>query len=71
MKRQVASVKKACGNCFQHNAYRYPDMIFCVLHFLERKKPIHSTLDVCERWKPDSQECFCLQEAAKKRKGRP
>jgi hypothetical protein len=67
MKKQTV-VKKFCGNCFHHSAYSYPDRIFCVLHFLEKKDPIYATLDVCEKWKPDNQECFCLQEALKKRK---
>ncbi|MGB9134187.1 MAG: hypothetical protein WCC63_01150 [Candidatus Bathyarchaeia archaeon] len=71
MKKQTAPVEKFCGNCHQHNTYRYPDQIFCMLHFLEQKNPIYSTLDVCEKWKLDNQECFCLQEAFKKRQGKP
>ena len=67
MKKQTDTVEKLCGNCYHHNAYRYPDQIFCVLHFLEKKNPIYPTLDVCEKWKLDNQECFCLQEALKKR----
>jgi len=66
MKKHSMSKRKYCGNCYYHNALNYPDQIFCIFHFLKQKKPIFSTLDVCENWKPDYQECFCLQEALKK-----
>lgn len=66
MKKQVKSERKYCGNCNHHNAYRFPDKIFCMFHFLKQKNPIYSTLDVCENWEPDYQECFCVQESLKK-----
>jgi len=58
--------EKYCGNCRYHNILHYPDKIFCVFHFLRRKNPKWNTLDVCENWELDYQECFCVKEALEK-----
>ena len=71
MDEQTKPTEKLCGNCHHHNTYSYPDQIFCMFHFLRQKNPVYSTLDVCENWKPDNQECFCVREASKKRQSKP
>jgi hypothetical protein len=60
--------KKFCGNCGSHNAYNYPDRLFCGKRFSEDKDPVVQTLWCCEEWNPSSQECYCVREAMKKQK---
>jgi hypothetical protein len=60
--------RKFCGNCGSHNAYNYPDEIFCGKRLSEDKNPIVKTLWCCENWNPASQECYCISEATKKQK---
>jgi hypothetical protein len=65
---EKAKIKqKFCGNCGNHNAYSYPEQVFCSRRFSERKDPIVQTLWCCEEWNPSSQECYCVDEAMKKR----
>lgn len=66
--KEVADEKRFCGNCSSHNAYRYPEQIFCGKRFTENKDPIVQTLWCCEEWSPNPQECFCTKEAMKNRK---
>jgi hypothetical protein len=65
---EKAKIKqKFCGNCGSHNAYNYPEQVFCTIRFSEGKDPIVQTLWCCEEWNPSSQECYCVEEAMKKR----
>ena len=66
--KQNTTEKKYCGNCGSHNAYEYPDKVFCGKRFGEDKNPIVETLWRCEDWNPASQECHCIREATKKQK---
>jgi hypothetical protein len=68
MKREASEEQKFCGNCGSHNAYEYPDRVFCSKRFGEDKNPIVETLWCCENWNPSSQECYCVKEAMAKRK---
>jgi len=58
---------KFCGNCYYHDAYEYPDLIICKLRYPNGTDFVVSTLECCENWEPDPQECFCVQEALEKR----
>ncbi len=55
--------EKHCGNCSYHDVYHYPDKIFCVYRYLKGENPIVDTLWHCENWTPESQPCFCVQDA--------
>lgn len=68
MKKRAEVEQKFCGNCGGHNAYNYPVKVFCTRRFLESKNPIVKTLWHCEEWSLNSQECHCVEEAAKKEK---
>ncbi len=59
--------KKVCGNCRYHNAYKYPDTVFCFAKFSDRKEPVISIFDSCDEWESKLQECYCLEEALAKR----
>jgi hypothetical protein len=60
--------KKFCGNCTSHNAYSYPDQVFCTKRFLKKKEAIVQTLWCCEEWHPNTQECRCVRDALEKQK---
>jgi hypothetical protein len=60
--------KRFCGNCDCHNACNYPDEVFCMRRFLEKKDPIVKTLWHCEDWNSSSQQCNCVEDASKKEK---
>jgi len=72
--------QKFCGNCGNHNAYNYPDQVFCTRRFSKNINPVVQTLWCCgewnpssvvqtlwccEEWNPSSQECYCVEEAVK------
>lgn len=67
MSEQKTKEERYCGNCINHCVYHYPEETFCMLRFLAGSDAIVPTLDVCENWKIDYEECFCVQEAMKKR----
>ncbi len=60
--------KKVCGNCCYHNAYEYPDKVFCFVKFQKLANPVVSVLDHCGYWENKPQECNCLEDALKKNK---
>jgi hypothetical protein len=60
--------ERFCGNCTSHNAYKYPDQVFCTRRFLKKKYPIVQTLWCCEEYYPAAQECNCIGDAKEKRK---
>jgi len=68
LKKVVKSGKRFCGNCRYHNAYDYPDRIFCFVKFQKLGNPVVSTLDHCDEWEYNPQECFCLEDTMKKNK---
>ena len=68
IKKESRSKSKFCGNCYYHDMYEYPNLILCRLHYENSKDFIFPTLGSCGKWAPDSQECFCVEEAMKKRK---
>jgi hypothetical protein len=55
-----------CGNCQFHSVYKYPEVIFCFKKFQQGEKAVLSTLDCCEQWMLQSQECFCIKDALEK-----
>jgi hypothetical protein len=57
---------KYCGNCYHHCVSDYPRKIFCLLRFKRRLEPVVPTLELCESWEPDSEQCHCVEEALKK-----
>jgi hypothetical protein len=64
-KNKPKQKQKSCGNCGNHTTYNYPTEIFCGKRFSEKKNPIVKVSWCCEDWNPASQECYCLEEAAK------
>lgn len=60
--------QKFCGNCGSHAVYDYPSKVFCSMRFCQNKNPIVETLWCCDDWNSSSQECYCVEEAARKRK---
>lgn len=56
-----------CGNCTSHNAYNYPDQVFCTRRFLKNKNAIVETLWCCDEWIRNAQECHCVEEAMQKK----
>jgi len=68
MGEKAKTKQRFCGNCGNHNAYNYPDQVFCSMRFSENKNPIVETLWCCEEWNPSSQECYCVEEAMKNKK---
>ena len=67
MEKTSESKERFCGNCSYHNAYQYPDLIFCFIRYQKRKDPVVPTLGCCEQWTFEPQECFCVEEALKKK----
>jgi hypothetical protein len=68
VKKSVDAKQRFCGNCTSHNAYDYPDLVFCTRRFLKNKNAVVETLWRCEEWYPSAQECHCVGEASKKQK---
>jgi len=66
MKDRSEEKQKFCGNCGSHNAYDYPEQVFCTMRFLKNKEPIVKTLWHCEDWHLNSQECQCIKDATRK-----
>ena len=66
LKGKGKTEKNICGNCRYHNAYDYPDKIFCFAKFQNLENPVVSIFDCCDEWQEKTQECFCLEEARKK-----
>jgi len=62
--------ERFCGNCDSHNAYDYPDRVFCSTRYAQGKDPIVGTLWFCQDYNPVSQECYCVKEAQAKKKNR-
>ncbi len=60
-----AEKEKFCGNCLHHEAYEYPDKIFCAVRLIMGLNPIVPTLWCCEHWKESIDECFCVENAKK------
>ena len=54
---------KFCGNCDSHNAYDYPEKVFCSTRYAQNKDPIVDTLWFCDDYNRISQECYCVREA--------
>jgi hypothetical protein len=65
--KEAPATQRFCGNCGSHNAYNYPDQLFCGKRLGENKNPIVQALWCCEDWNPASQECYCVREALKNR----
>jgi len=55
--------RRFCGNCGNHNAYDYPDRVFCTKRYAKDEDPVVDTLWCCGQWNPSSQECYCVEEA--------
>jgi len=66
MGKEAKTKRKVCGNCGNHNAYNYPDEVFCTMRLCSSENPIVPTLWCCEKWNPTSQDCYCVEEALKK-----
>jgi hypothetical protein len=66
---KTVSKAKFCGNCSSHNLYDYPMRQFCSTRYGQNKDPIVDTLWCCEDWSPVGQDCYCVQEALKKKNG--
>jgi hypothetical protein len=70
MKEKARAENRFCGNCGNHNAYNFPDQIFCMKRFSDNKDPVVQTLWCCGDWNPSSQECYCIEEAIKNQKSK-
>jgi hypothetical protein len=68
MKEKTPKKQKFCGSCTSHNAYHYPDQVFCTRRFLKNKNPIVQTLWCCDEYYPAAQECNCIIDAMTKKK---
>lgn len=60
--------RKFCGNCVSHTPYDYPNLTFCMRRLLDNQNPVVATLWHCKEWVPDTQQCYCVEDAMKKRK---
>jgi hypothetical protein len=67
MGKKATNREEFCGNCTSHNAYNYPDEVFCTRRFLKNENPIVQTLWHCEDYYPNAQECNCIHDAKEKR----
>lgn len=65
--KEKTKVEKFCGNCSNHSPHDYPDKIFCSIRFIQNKNPIVETLWCCNKWNAASEECYCVEEAMKKK----
>jgi hypothetical protein len=68
MKEKTSKKQKFCGNCTSHNAYHYPDEVFCTRRFLKNKNPIVRTLWCCNEYYPSAQDCNCITDTTAKKK---
>jgi len=68
MTKKSEEEQKFCGNCGSHNAYNYPEEIFCTKRFLENKNPVVKTLWHCEDWHLNPQKCQCVEDVTKHEK---
>jgi hypothetical protein len=68
MKERSKPGQRFCGNCTSHNAYNYPDQVFCTRRFLKNKSAVVETLSCCDEWIQSVQECHCIEEAMAKKK---
>ena len=68
MKEKTEPEQKFCGNCDCHNAYNYPDEVFCTRRFRKGQNPIVKTLWHCEEWNLSPQRCQCVEDAMRKEK---
>ncbi|MCD6241597.1 hypothetical protein J7K27_08855 [Candidatus Bathyarchaeota archaeon] len=59
--------EKFCGNCVHHNVYEYPSKIFCTYRLVKGLDPVVPTLWCCEHWTPETQGCFCIEDAKKEK----
>ncbi len=66
MEKDTKVKQKFCGNCGSHNAYNYPDQVFCTIRFCLNENPVVETLWCCEKWNSSSQKCCCVEEAYRK-----
>lgn len=55
--------ERYCGNCDGHNAFEYPNKVFCSTRYGQNKDPIVKTLWCCDEWNMISQQCYCVREA--------
>jgi deoxyhypusine synthase len=60
--------QKFCGNCTSHNAYHYPDQVFCTRRFLRNKNAVVETLWCCDEWIQSAQDCQCIEDATENKK---
>jgi hypothetical protein len=65
MKKKIEEKQAFCGNCSSHNAYDYPDLVFCTGRFRQNKNPIVKTLWRCDDWNENAQKCHCIEDAQK------
>jgi hypothetical protein len=65
MGEKTKTKQRFCGNCGYHNTYDFPNLVLCWMRFSENKNPIVETLYCCEHWNPNTQECYCVEEAMK------
>jgi len=63
----VEAEEKYCGNCDSHNSFDYPAKVFCSTRYGQNKDPIVDTLWHSGNWNRISQQCYCVQEAVKKK----
>lgn len=69
MTKAARQTRKVCGNCCYHNTYEYPGKVFCFVRFSDRKDSAVSILFSCDEWEPRLQECLCLEDYIKQKKG--
>lgn len=68
MTKEIQNTKRVCGNCRYHNAYNYPDKIFCFSRFNKQENPVISVFDSCDEWENKLQDCYCLEDTLSKRR---
>jgi hypothetical protein len=68
MTKTTGRMRKICGNCRYHNAYVYPDTVFCFARFAKKQESAVSILFGCDEWEEQQQDCFCLEDHMKKQK---
>lgn len=66
--KQKNKDERYCGNCTSHNAYNYPDQVFCTRRFLKNQNAVVATLWCCDEWISNAQECNCIRDAKEKQK---
>jgi hypothetical protein len=66
--KKTEAEKRCCGSCDSHNAYEYPDRVFCSTRYGQDKEPIVETLWCCDEWNLVNQQCYCVREALRSHK---